>query len=551
MRAACLFPVLVLGALASAPRADDLVPSLIEAVHAEPTDPVFAGLKILLQPDALWQVPDLQGVRCLESLPDVSGDGHADFAVGRGPEVSVARPLEVRDGADGSVIWRAPAGVGFRSLRALAQRDGRLAAAATSPRGRVAVHAAATGAVLWERDLAPAALGNVTLHTVRWIDDMNADSVPDLLVAAGEGRDAGFLLSGADGTTLWAHEAGDVVYDISVLADLNADGRPEITLCGGDDSPFLTLVDGVSGAPIWSEALDGPGSALVTLSDQTDDGVPELAVGQFNAPSKCLLLIDGAQGTRIWESLELETGGVTTLLALPDLVGTGLTDIGVGSFDNAFSGVLALNGIAQWRRETSSNNGGHVFSIVDAGDLDGNGTTDVVGAAMDHQLWFVEGFVGQFLSRFTTRSRCRVVIALPDQTGDGRKELLLASSDGLTLVDGNAGLAGGPVTEVEAPADLSLETVITQWTLPSTHMLILAALGTGSFQLPAYGELGLDLDTMVTVLSGTAPGAGIAVVLLPPFPPSASGLRIYLQSASVYEPGVFGLFSEVTGFTVP
>jgi len=545
-----LFTAALLALSASSTRADDLIPVAIEEVLAQPTDPVFLGVKDLLRPEVLWRVPDLPGVRCLAILDDVTGDGLDDFAVGLGPEVGDTRRLQVRDGTDGALLWSASGGIGFRSLRALAAQGGRLAAAPHAPRGRIAVHATDTGAVLWERELAPGNDAVVSLHSVRWTHDLDADGVPELLVAAGEGRDAAFVLSGADGATLWVHEAGDVVYDLIALADRDADGVPEFATCGGDDTPFLTLLDGVDGGVHWTTPLDGPGSTLLALDDSTGDGVPELAVGQFAAPQSCLLAIDGDDGSQLWSAQSI-TDGVTDLLLLDDLVGTGLHDIGVGSFDNAISAILAFNGGSQWRRETTTNNGGQVFSIADLGDVDGNGVRDVAGAAMDHQVWHVESSVGQYLARHEARTRCRVIASMGDRTGDGRRELLLASSDGLTLIDGEAGLAGGPLTEVEAPGSPTEELTIVQWALPSTQMRLFASLGTGSTFFPAYGELKLDPSTMITLAFFTAPGAGNAVLVLPPLPAAASGLRIYLQSASVYEPGVFGLFGNVAAFSVP
>lgn len=531
--------------------ADDSVPVAIEALLAAPQDRVFTGVQDLLPATTLWARQDQAAARCLLSLPDITGDGVPETALGLGPASGAKRPLRVLDGATGELVWSAPAGAGFRSLRGLAERDGRLAAAACTRGGRLRVHDSVTGDLLWSRLLAPRTPELVTLHSVLWLEDLSGDEIPELLVTAGGGGNRAALLSGADGVPLWEHLTDEVVYDARPTEDIDADGWPEIAIVGGETAPFARLLHGVDGTPIWSVPLDGPGSVVLPLDDRHGDGWPEIVVGQFAEPEPCLLYLNGADGARIWESAGL-TRGVTTLIALQDLADTGLRDIGVGSFDNGFSGVLALNGFSQWRRETSTNNGGQVLSIARVGDLDGNGFDDVVGAGMDNRVWVVEGRIGQYMAAVETFARVHVVARDVDRNGDGRPEYLASDGRVTRLVDGAGGLASGPLTEAAQGKDLIEPVILTQWTLPSTRLLVFVGLAPAQPALPTkYGAFGLDPTTMILFLDGTAPGAGVANLILPGLPPVASGWRLFFQSASLY-PGVdHGLLSPVTSALVP
>lgn len=530
------------------PADDDLVPATLEALLAEPDDPFFFGEKEVLPAEVLVASPELAGARSLLGVGDVTGDGLPDLAVGGGP--GTARPWRVLDGAGLTTVWEAPLGDGaFRGARGLVLSGDRLVAAGSSSGGTIACRDVAMGQLLWTRDLAVLpGPGAANLSGLRLGPDVDGDGLADLLVAGGHRVDRALCLSAANGRTLWRHVTDEVVYDLVPVHDLDGDGVPEALAVGGDELPNARLLDGDDGSVRWAHGLPGPGTVALALDDVDGSGVPDLAVGLWNEPGPCLLALDGASGDTLWQSGSV-TRDVTDLQPLGDLVGTGLTDVLVASLDNATSGVLALNGISEWRREGTTNNGGHMPFAAVLGDLDGDGLAESAAASQDHQLYFMGGRLGQFIAGHDHEARTSALTVLGDADGDGAPDLALAGNGGLTIVSGLAGLAGGPVQEL-TPAPLGQSWELKVYAYPGTQLYVLAAAGLVETPLPGFAKpLGLEPATLLVYFQGTAPGAGGSVFNLPPFDAGLVGLTVYLQSASLYEPG-FGLLSDVLPLTV-
>lgn len=547
-----IFPLIsALLGLLLVPVPDDLVPTTVEALLAQPDDLIFFGIPEPLPADLLLAGSAGLAVRCLTDLGDVTGDGRSDVALGLAPGAA-AKTLQAIDGVSGALLWsHSPDGGGFRGTTNLDARDGLLVAGASSPRGRVTCVDAATGVLRWRRDL----LGSagplpVNLFSTRWVDDVNGDGVADVIVAAGQGLDGALLLSGADGSTFWGHAFGDVVYDLMPVHDLDGDGRPDLLAVGGDQNPRAVLLSVATGAVLWSVPLDGPGTCVMPLLDGTGDLVPDLAVGQWNSPGPCLLALSGADGSRIWESAAIEFN-VTSLAPAGDMMGSGLIDIAVGSFDNAISGVQALNGVREWRREGSTSNTGAMLSVVALGDLDQSGLPELGTVSQDHRFFVMGGTLGQFMAGFDTGARGAVVTSMSDQDGDGRPEILVGGNDGFFLLDGNAGLAGGPLVQIEAPATLGDEGALNTWAFPGTYHHLFAAPDTGFLWVPAWKvPFGLDLASTVLVFQGPVPGAGVVSLNIPLLPASLAGVTFYFQATQAFGPGN-GWLSNVASLTVP
>ncbi len=530
---------------------DDLVPTAIEAALSAPDDPVALGLPILLDGEPV-ATRKLGGVgRCVLDVGDRDGDAGAELAVGLGPGAP-GDTLLVLDGATGETLWSArPGGGAFRSLRGLALDGARLAAGVASTDGRVSVRDAATGAVLWTRDLATtpgASTANVL--SVAWVDDRDGDEVADLLVAGGHRIAAALLLSGADGATLWTHAPGATVQDAQAVHDLDGDGADELLVVGGEGAPFARLVDGATGALIWEQPLDGPGSVGLGMDDVDGDGVPDVVVGQYAEPSPCVLALRGDDGTRIWSTFDVRRD-VTSLARLHDTLGTGLSDVAVGSFDNAINVVLALNGGTVWRREASTFNGASMFSVAVTDDLDGNGTPEVVSSSLDHRVYLHGGTLGQFMAMWESGRKLAAVAPLADLTGDGRPEIIATGTRQVAVVDGSLGLASGPLLDLTPPPTIDDELQVAVWSYPTTQVVFWGSLGTDAIVVPGIvGTFGLDLATLLTVFQGPTPGAGAVTLSVGPAPPSAIGLEIFTQAVSIYSP-THAILSNVESFVVP
>jgi len=524
---------------------DDLVPAAIDALIEQPEDPIFFGLPDLADGNPIFAKAPVGSSRCIVDLGDVTGDGAGDLAVGYAPG-GPGHALVVRNGATGDVLWEmTPDGGGFRSLTGLSARDGRLALGVSSVHARVASRDGETGAAHWTRDLRPSGGANpINVLFVRFVEDLGDDPLPDLLVGTGQGLDTLYLLSGADGTTIWSVPLGDTVYAACLGPDLDGDTVADVYATGGDDLPYATALSGADGGPIWSVPLPGPGSALIPLQDVGGDATPDLAVGVFAEPAACAYALDGSDGSQIWAADSL-TRNVTSFTPLGDIEGDGLDDFAVGSFDNAASGVGAGNGWLLWRREVSTNNTGAVLSVAAAGDLDGNGFVDVYGASMDHLAYLFDGAKGFLLMTHDTRKRGIAVAAISDGDGDGRAEFAIAGQGSLMLLAGDSGIAGGPIVYIKPTGGPLAEMTVNVYAYPGKLLFLLGSLGQGSVPLPGFGgTFGLDPAAFAAIHIGTAPAAGESGYLIGPFPREMLGVPMYFQAATVFEPGN-GLLSEV------
>ncbi|MHC4845554.1 MAG: outer membrane protein assembly factor BamB family protein [Planctomycetota bacterium] len=524
---------------------DDLVPAAIDALIEQPEDPIFFGLPDLADGNPIFAKAPVGSSRCIVDLDDVTGDGAGDLAVGYAPG-GPGHALVARNGATGEVIWQmTPDAGGFRSLTGLSARDGRLALGVSSVHARVASRDGATGAAHWTRDLRPGGgVDPVNVLFVRFVDDLGDDPLPDLLVGTGEGLDTLYLLSGADGSTIWSVPIGDTVYAACLGPDLDGDTRPDVYATGGDTTPFLSALSSADGDTIWSVPLPGPGSALLTLQDVGGDATPDLAVGVFAEPAACLFAMDGADGSVIWTADSL-TRNVTSLSPLGDIEGDGVDDFAAGSFDNAVSSVGGGNGWLLWRREVSTNNTGACLSVAAAGDLDGNGFVDVYGASMDHLAYLFDGAKGFLLMTHDTRKRGVAVAAITDGDGDGRAEFAVAGQGSLMLLAGDSGIADGPIVFIKPSGGPLSEMTLNVYAYPTKTLFVLGSLGTGSVPLPGFGgTFGLDPAAFAAIHIGTAPAAGESGYLIGPFPREMFGVPMYFQAATLFEPGK-GLLSEV------
>jgi hypothetical protein len=481
---------------------------------------------------------------------DVSGDGLADYAIGLGPG-NINKTLWVLDGVTNRTLWTASPGKGaFRSMRGLDHHNGRLALGVSSPRGLVQVRNTTHGDVVWSHSFAPASRDGAHVSSVRWGPDLNADGQRDLLVAGGGGIESAVAFSGTDGSTLWKHDAGDVVMDALSVHDQDGDGLLDVLIVGGETTPFARLLSGLHGAVLWEQSLDGVGSVGMGMDDINGDGQLDVVVGQFAEPAACVLALDGASGSRLWGSQDV-TRNVTSLVLVGDSLGTGLRDVAVGSFDNAVNVVLGFNGNTVWRREASTFNGGSMLSVAKTADLDGNGSNDVLASSLDHRVYLHGGKTGQFMAMWKSDHKLAAVSVLTDVTGDGRPEVLVGGSRVTAVLDGSMGLASGPQLDLTPPYDLDDSLGIIIWSYPNTQLILWASLGTDAIQPPGViGVFGLEINSLATMYQGPTPGAGAVTLSYEELPPSAAGLVIWLQAASIYSPS-HAILSNVNSFRVP
>jgi hypothetical protein len=266
--------------------------------------------------------------------------------------------------------------------------------------------------------------------------DLDGDGIPDVVFSTDGGSDHVYALSGADGSILWEH--GDdsdpylaPYYSLSSRFDVSGDGIPEVLTGTGSASanspdPYnhrrLYLLDGATGAVLWSVSVGLP--TFVTHQLRRSDGSVLHAAGggedaamfvRAYAEDGQLLWSHDAQTTPfVMAPYEREDGG-------EDLLYTGLTISG-----NRLVRLDGETGEVVWQRAGL----GVGWALALPGDLNGNGTADVVGGFSTGEILAFDGGDGSSIWGNTGFVQVFGVDALRDVTGDGIPDVVSASGNG-------------------------------------------------------------------------------------------------------------------------
>lgn len=371
--------------------------------------------------------------------------------------------------------------------------------------------------------------------------DFDGDGFPDVLVGApgagsvqilwgpppeGAAWTGGTEIVGAPGSRLGAAFAG--------IADVAGDGRPdllvgaplaggggEVTWVTGDDGwtlPWLT-VTGLAG--------DEVGASVADVGDLDGDGVGAVLIGAPGRSEVAILL--PAPGILAFDAspLRLQSAGgrlgeqvacCTDVTGAPSLViadpadGTGGIDAGgVWLVDAGFpAGTLDVLFAASGHYTGAP--GAHLGRAVATGDIDGDGSRDVLtaspsdpaggpdagrvhgfttlgfGAAADLATWTVEGeFAGMGLAS---------AIAVGDVDGDGAPDVVLGAADvDIGGADGGAVyLFYGPMVGTDRASD--------------ADAVLYGPVGSAAGATVAVGEIDVDAGADLWIgLPGVSPGA--------------------------------------------
>jgi outer membrane protein assembly factor BamB len=98
----------------------------------------------------------------------------------------------------------------------------------------------------------------------------------------------------------------------------------------------------------------------------------------------------------------------------------------VGAHDSRFYCIEGATGQTVWRFQT----GAAIWSSPAVGDINADGSAEVIFTSEDGRLYAVNAQNGSLLWRFTTRSALYSSPALADLTGDGMPEIVFGGADG-------------------------------------------------------------------------------------------------------------------------
>jgi hypothetical protein len=340
--------------------------------------------------------------------------------------------------------------------------------------GRVVVLSGGDGSVLFAVN-GPAA-GMRFGFAVDGAGDVNHDGVPDLIVGAPDadfaGQNAGrfYLLSGAGGAILGARDgdnpSANFGHSVAGVGDVTADGTPDLLIGAPGSSMFglgagrAVAVSGVNAATIFNIGGTGPGVkcglAVAGAGDLDADGVPDLLVGSpFESTGRLseagrVRAHSGADGHTLFA---LDGGGAeaqfgAVLAAIADLDDDGVPDFAVGA-PTADTTLSAAGRVSAHSGATGAELFGVVGtstlellgrSLADAGDVDGDGRSDLLAGAYAYPgigpnpsstARLLSGRDGSLLTAFDGaqigQDAGSAVAGLGDIDGDGQDDVVVGA----------------------------------------------------------------------------------------------------------------------------
>ncbi|MFO7639217.1 MAG: PQQ-binding-like beta-propeller repeat protein [bacterium] len=399
-------------------------------------------LLLIAQPQGrvVWSFEANDGVYSSVVIPDVDGDSLPDVVAGiyYGAYPSDPRKAYCVSGATGDTVWvnRSAYGTwGNKGLDAVGDLDGDgfadallgTAGGYTTPGRSVIALSGRTGDTLWRYSRFEQ-WGWV--YCVRGFVDVDGDTVPDVLAAAGTSSTppgyagAGVLVSGRTGAEIWFFRMpADGAQSVAPFIDLDGDGVPEVLLGAGGNSVNDTLycLSGSDGSRVWQFRTGGSVSDVELIRDVNGSGYDDAVCGGWGRNVHCL---EGADGSLLWTA----SIGTIVMEIVParDLNGDGVDDVIVGSWDSSVHALSGADGSVLW----SSYVGGDVWAVDTLADVTGDGRPEVIAGAVNGRCVRVfDGADGTELWNYSFGERVYDVTGAPDLTGDGWPNVLVGLQD--------------------------------------------------------------------------------------------------------------------------
>jgi hypothetical protein len=297
------------------------------------------------------------------------------------------------------------------------------------------------------------------------IDDIDGDGVKDLVI--GEpwhdyGAAAGVVETGA--VYLRSSRTGAIRVrqlalesfgffgtTVAALGDVNGDGIPDFA--GGspavNNAGRVRVFSGANGVELWridGETRSELGAGIAGIGDMNGDGRADVAVSapenSNRSPYSYVRFFDGPSGQRLSSHVStIQTRWGHAIAAIEDLSGDGRPDLIVGepfsdSYGNATGRIAVLDprqpsaGMPLWYTGPFFRDFEHVgVRVAAAGDLDGDGRSEVLAAGDDDRVYVLSGASGalHFELRSTIGDFGRALSAAGDFDGDGWNDFAIGA----------------------------------------------------------------------------------------------------------------------------
>lgn len=359
-------------------------------------------------------------------IGDLDADGVRDSIIGEpfDPAINFAGRTQVRSSRTGAILLDLVGGPGATLGHAIAEAgdvnaDGTPDIVSGGPYfgGRALVYSGADGAILL--DIPPVAAGVFFGYAVAGAGDVNQDGLDDVLVSApfagASSEGAAYVISGADASVLRTYTGvpGALLGTGAANAgDIDGDGRDDHIL-GAAGAATAYLYSGATGAlihelPSPSATPGAYGDFFVAgLSDTNLDAVRDLYVGDYaddSDPNDTLpgegkaFVFSGADGSLLQQFSGADGDrGMGPGRGAGDHDNDGCEDLAVGNYVSSLGAlgagkVTIFSGydgavLKTYTYTVQSANLG--FDCVGLGDVDGDGSLDLLGSAASADTVFI------------------------------------------------------------------------------------------------------------------------------------------------------------------
>lgn len=324
-----------------------------------------------------------------------------------------------------------------------------------------------TGQILWQYgDDVNWALGDFEAVDVKV--DFNGDGVVDVLAIAdgndqGTGYQRAFLFNGRDGTIIWEHpfpgpnpSFGKTIISIN---DLNGDSLPDVVIAYGNNGTTdlaVRALNGTNGQTLWTRPmiLYEPKELLeLPLPNGNSDVI---AAEYFNRIHR----LDGSNGNIVWTYPLGSTAGVIQIALINDINNDQIPDVLVASFaNNGLNCLSGANGAQLWAWQMD-----YQFGVATIPDINDDGFEDVLAAARYGNFYCISGLGDSLIYMHSFSGDWMYSVnKIPSIDGNFSYEMLAGTRDG-KVVSFSGGTVAVPVELTSFTGYTSENKIILTWT---------------------------------------------------------------------------------------
>jgi FG-GAP-like repeat len=227
------------------------------------------------------------------------------------------------------------------------------------------------------------------------VGDLNGDGKADV-VAASQFTGLQVLAGKGDGTlgrnTL--HRAGGGVHGV-IVADFNKDGKADVALANNGPRGGVTVLLGKGDGRFEAAAAYAAGAGTYGLAagDVNGDGFPDLATADNRANTVSVLLGAGRGGPGTFaKAVAYGTSGPPTAVSMGDLDGDGTLDVVVATNSGGVIDTFRSTGDGTLQARVPVDTGKGCYGALVA-DLDSDGIADLAVARTDGKVLILKGKV--------------------------------------------------------------------------------------------------------------------------------------------------------------